>query len=108
MEFKLKVPVAASILSRVLIDPIFAAIRWDMGNPNVVRMEWRKEPRVAPERKYVNESNCSTVLCTCGSEMTDILKPLIQDGKIARELPGPQDIRGYVLDQLAREIKQIG
>lgn len=27
---------------RALIDPIFAAIGWDMQNPTVVRMEWRK------------------------------------------------------------------
>ncbi len=29
---------------RALIDPIFAAIGWDMGNPIAVRMEWRKNP----------------------------------------------------------------
>ena len=29
---------------RALIDPIFAPIGWDMGNPVSVRMEWRKNP----------------------------------------------------------------
>ena len=31
-----------------LINPIFAAIGWDMGNPSVVRMEWRKNPNDKP------------------------------------------------------------
>lgn len=31
-----------------LIDPIFTAIGWDMGNPLVVRMEWRKNPSDRP------------------------------------------------------------
>lgn len=33
---------------RALIDPLFAAIGWDMGNPEVVRMEWRKKPDDKP------------------------------------------------------------
>ena len=33
---------------RALIDPIFAAIGWDMGDPIVVRMEWKKDPKDRP------------------------------------------------------------
>lgn len=33
---------------RALIDPIFASIGWDTGNPNIVRMEWRKDPGDKP------------------------------------------------------------
>ena len=33
---------------RALIDPIFAAIGWDTGNPLAVRMEWRKDPSDRP------------------------------------------------------------
>jgi len=54
----------------------------------------RGEPRVRP------------VLCMCGGEMTDLLKPLVQQGKIVRDLPSPQDIRKYVLDQLTGGAEQ--
>lgn len=33
---------------RALIDPIFEAIGWDVANPTVVRMEWRKNPDDRP------------------------------------------------------------
>jgi nicotinate phosphoribosyltransferase len=47
-------------------------------------------------------TDASPVLCCmCAGEMSDLLKPLIQQGRIARDLPSPQDIRSYVLDQLA-------
>ncbi|MCS7120717.1 MAG: nicotinate phosphoribosyltransferase [Nitrososphaerota archaeon] len=36
----------------------------------------------------------------CGGLTYPMLKPLIKDGKIACELPTPQEIRGYVLEQL--------
>ncbi len=58
--------------------------------------------RVAPGKSDVNATYSSPVLCICGGEMIDLLKPLIQSGKIARDLPSPQDIREYVLDQLRR------
>ena len=51
-------------------------------------------------RPDVNAGGASSVLCVCGGEMSDLLKPMIQQGEIARELPSPQDIRGYVLEQL--------
>jgi hypothetical protein len=35
--------------------------------------------------------------------MADLLKPLIQKGKITRGLPSPQDIRSHVLEQLTGE-----
>ncbi len=54
-------------------------------------------------RPGVNTSSDLSVLCVCGGEMLDLLKPMIQHGEIVRELPGPQDIRSYVMEQL-REI----
>jgi len=56
--------------------------------------------RIVPGKSDVNSNHASSVLCMCGGEMVDLLKPLVEDGKIARELPSPQDIREYVLDQL--------
>jgi nicotinate phosphoribosyltransferase len=55
--------------------------------------------RVIPIRK----THASPVSCTCGGEMTDLLKPLIQQGKIVQDLPSPQEIRRFVMDQLAGE-----
>ena len=57
--------------------------------------------RVVPGESDVNMTHTSTVLCVCGGEMTDLLRPLIQKGKIVRDLPSPQDIRSYVLGQLS-------
>lgn len=54
-------------------------------------------------RPDVNASGALSVLCVCGGEMLDLLKPMIQQGQIVRELPTPQDIRSYVMEQL-REI----
>jgi nicotinate phosphoribosyltransferase len=56
--------------------------------------------RVVPGKPGVNANRNSPVLCMCGGEMTDLLKPLIREGKITRDLPGSQDIRSYILEQL--------
>ncbi|MCM8778512.1 MAG: nicotinate phosphoribosyltransferase [Candidatus Omnitrophica bacterium] len=39
-------------------------------------------------------------LSHCGKKMENLLKPLIRDGKLVRNLPKPQEIRNYVLSQL--------
>jgi len=38
----------------------------------------------------------------CKAETEPILKPRILDGKIAAELPKPEKIRSYVLDQMKK------
>jgi len=38
--------------------------------------------------------------CDCGSNFENLLKPLIKDGKVVRDLPKPQEIRQYVIEQL--------
>ena len=44
--------------------------------------------------------------CTCGAWMEPLLKPLVRDGVIVRELPTPQAIQQYVLKQLeGRELE---
>ncbi len=38
--------------------------------------------------------------CDCGEEMTDLLVPLLEKGRLVRSLPRPREIRQSVLDQL--------
>lgn len=40
--------------------------------------------------------------CECGGEVDDLLIPLIEQGKIVRELPSPRSIREYVVSQIHR------
>ena len=40
--------------------------------------------------------------CACGGEWENLLRPLIRDGRLARDLPPPRTIREHVLDQLQR------
>ncbi|MHB8173729.1 MAG: nicotinate phosphoribosyltransferase [Nitrospirota bacterium] len=40
--------------------------------------------------------------CECGGEMTEILLPLMRDGKLISELPGPDVIREKVLQAVGR------
>ncbi len=38
--------------------------------------------------------------CSCGGEMLPLLEPMIEEGKIVKEIPSPQRLRDYVLEQL--------
>jgi nicotinate phosphoribosyltransferase len=38
--------------------------------------------------------------CACGGEYESLLKPLIQQGRLVRDLPPPRTLRDYVLEQL--------
>lgn len=38
--------------------------------------------------------------CECGSTVSSLLQPLIENGKLKRKMPRPQEIRNYVLNQL--------
>ncbi len=40
--------------------------------------------------------------CACGGPVESLLKPLIVQGKVVRDLPLPRTIREYVLEQLRR------
>lgn len=40
--------------------------------------------------------------CSCGTPFEPLLTPLIQQGKVVRPLPSPQEIRSFVLRQLDR------
>jgi nicotinate phosphoribosyltransferase len=39
--------------------------------------------------------------CACGGSRESLLRPLIRDGRVARDLPPPRTLREYVLGQLA-------
>jgi nicotinate phosphoribosyltransferase len=41
-------------------------------------------------------------LCSCGGHYEDLLSPLLTKGKLNAPLPGPQEIRNHVLNQLER------
>lgn len=49
---------------------------------------------IVPEKGETGEK------CECGGTYENLLKPLISQGKVVRELPPPKEIRGYVLEQL--------
>ena len=40
--------------------------------------------------------------CNCGGELVPLLKPIIKEGKLVKDLPFPQKIRQYVLEQLEK------
>jgi len=42
----------------------------------------------------------SKLKCACGGKYEALLQPLIKKGKVARKLPKPKVIRGYVAGQL--------
>ena len=40
--------------------------------------------------------------CACGGEREALLKPLLAQGRVVRDLPPPRTVREYVLDQASR------
>jgi len=40
--------------------------------------------------------------CNCGGQFAPLLKPVIKEGKLIKDLPSPQKIRQYVLEQLEK------
>jgi hypothetical protein len=40
--------------------------------------------------------------CACGGDSDALLKPLVERGRIARDLPPPRTLREHVLEQLRR------
>ena len=50
----------------------------------------------------VNAMNCPD----CGKKMDNLLLPLIKAGKIVREIPDPQELRGKILKDLGKISKK--
>jgi nicotinate phosphoribosyltransferase len=52
------------------------------------------------ERLVVPAAKASGIRCACGGEMSNVLLPLSEPGKVVRELPPVQELRARVLEQL--------
>jgi len=64
------------------------------GGKKVLRCQRCYNDHVLPIKANVEE-------CTCGGKYIEILSPFFKEGKICKELPKPQRIREYVLEQLS-------
>jgi len=51
--------------------------------------------KIIPNRNY-------EVICECGSRMEDILIPFMERGRVLKELPSPERIKTYVLEQIGK------
>jgi nicotinate phosphoribosyltransferase len=63
------------------------------GSKQVARCRSCSASAVVPAHKPLGR-------CSCGGEREALLKPLIADGKLVRDLPPPRTIREHVLEQL--------
>lgn len=66
------------------------------GSKSVFRCSKCYKDKIVPYKNVRNEVN----RCSCGGEFKELLLPFIKDRKILWDLPKPQAIRQYVLDQL--------
>jgi nicotinate phosphoribosyltransferase len=74
------------------------------GSKRVLRCRACGRTVVVPAHQAVGQ-------CVCGGSYEDLLKPLIRDGRVARDLPPPRTLREHVLEQLRRlalELPQAG
>ncbi len=70
------------------------------GSKSVLRCSKCLQDRMIPSRKKQNRSGLAPGRCPCGGRTKEILLPFVQDNKILWDLPKPQAIREYVLQQL--------
>ncbi|MBI4344833.1 MAG: nicotinate phosphoribosyltransferase [Euryarchaeota archaeon] len=54
------------------------------------------------KHKVVPTKEAGPKTCSCGGPMESLLKPLIRDGKLVRDLPSADEIKGEVLGQLGK------
>ncbi|KKL63206.1 hypothetical protein LCGC14_2177390, partial [marine sediment metagenome] len=47
------------------------------------------------------------VKCSCGENFTPLTKQVIKEGRIVTDLPSPQKIRKYVLEQLNQQNNEL-
>ncbi len=52
-------------------------------------------------KRMVTPLGKSPEQCDCGGAFKDLLEPLIEDGRVVRDLPRPQGIREYVLEGIS-------
>jgi len=70
------------------------------GSKSVFRCPKCFQDRMVPLKKNKGRSTKGLDRCPCGGRYKELLLPFIQNGKILWDLPTPQAIREYVLEQL--------
>jgi len=70
------------------------------GSKSVFRCRKCFQDRMVPFKKHKGRSTQRSDRCSCGGRYKELLFPFIQNRKILWDLPSPQAIRKYVLEQL--------
>jgi nicotinate phosphoribosyltransferase len=70
------------------------------GSKSILRCTRCFQDRMIPLKKKQNRSSQEPTRCACGGRTKEILLPFVRDNKILWDLPKPQAIREYVLQQL--------
>jgi nicotinate phosphoribosyltransferase len=70
------------------------------GSKTVLRCSKCFQDRLVPYQPRKNSSSRGPNRCSCGGRYQEILLPLIQNQRVLQDLPTPQAIRKYVLQQL--------
>jgi len=70
------------------------------GAKSVLRCPKCFQDKMVPFKKNRGRSTPGADRCSCGGRLKELLIPFVQHGKIHLDLPKPQAIRGYVLEQL--------
>jgi len=70
------------------------------GSKRVLRCQKCFQDQMLPFERKRGGSAARTDRCSCGGRLKDLLIPFMQNGKILWDLPKPQAIREYVLEQL--------
>jgi len=70
------------------------------GSKMVFRCTKCFQDKMVPFKKERGGTTPSVDRCSCGGRFKKLLTPFVQNRKILWDLPKPQAIRGYVLEQL--------
>ncbi len=72
------------------------------GSKSVLRCSKCFQDKMVPYPPPKGTSAKKSIRCSCGGHFRELLLPLIQNGKVLQDLPTPQAIRQYVIQQLVR------
>lgn len=70
------------------------------GSKSVLRCSKCYQDRMVPNREKAGSFAKASNRCSCGGRFHELLLPLIQSRKVLQDLPAPQTIRKFVLQQL--------
>jgi nicotinate phosphoribosyltransferase len=70
------------------------------GSKNVLRCMKCFQDKIVPLKNEQGRSTRGTDRCSCGGPLKELITPSIQNRRILWDLPKPQVIRKYVLEQL--------